>query len=70
MTRVKYFHDPSKNLLGLWQYLTRIMAVITVTVSCGSKCTAGTKNFKTKGFTWVSEVKLFSVHLEEKEMLA
>jgi hypothetical protein len=30
-------------------------------LNCGSKYTAGTKNFKTKGFTWASEVKLFPV---------
>jgi hypothetical protein len=34
-------------------------------LSCGSKFTAETKNFKTKGFTWASEVKLFQLIIQD-----
>jgi hypothetical protein len=64
MIRVKYFHGPGKNLLGPWKYLTRIMAVIYSAVGCGNLCTAGSQIFKTKEFTWFSEVNYFECRFE------
>jgi hypothetical protein len=57
-----YFKKTATVRIKYFQGQVKFWICGSYNLSCGSRYTARSKNFKTKGFTWASEVKLFSVH--------